>query len=316
MRFLQLIRYKNLLIIIATMIIIRYGLLLPMLTSNYDMLGVTMELQFSLFNFILLVLATVFISASGYIINDYFDVNSDMMNKPDSVIIGKHINRRFAMSMHWIFNILGIACGVVVSFAVKLPQFSFIFIFISGLLWFYSTTFSKEPFIGNLIIAVLVGLVPLIEAIFELIPLNIMYKNYLQELYVSFEALLFWSLGYALFAFLTTLVREMVKDIEDLEGDAAYGRNTIPIAFGIQTAKYVTISIFIVTISSLVFVNFAYLDELFAKIYLLFGIVVPLIISLVLFMRADSAPAYHRVSTFLKIIMIFGLLYIVSKNFI
>ncbi|HON52915.1 MAG TPA: geranylgeranylglycerol-phosphate geranylgeranyltransferase [Bacteroidales bacterium] len=311
---LQLVRYKNLSIIIATMLVVRYGLILPMLQQDYEILNVELDLQFSLFHFILLMIATVSLSASGYIINDYFDVNADMMNKPDKVIIGKYIHRRFAMFLHWFLNIVGVICGGIASYAIGFPHFVMIFVFIAGLLWFYSTTFSREPFIGNILIAVLVALVPLITAVYELLPLNFMYKHILNTMYVSFEGMLFWSLGYALFAFLLTLIREMVKDIEDLEGDAAYGRNTIPIAFGIEWARYITISVFVVTIGALLFVLFAYLQQGFAQLYMIIGIIIPLILTLILFIVSNSAQTYHRVSTLLKIIMILGLLYIISKN--
>lgn len=311
---LQLIRYKNLAIIFATMLVVRYGLILPMLQHDYSVLKVELDLQLSLVHFILLVVATLSLSASGYIINDYFDVNADMMNKPDKVIIGKHIHRRFAMFLHWILNIVGVVCGGIVSYVIGFSHFVMIFVFIAGLLWFYSTTFSKEPFLGNVIIAVLVGLVPLITAIYELLPLNFMYKHILNSMYVSFEGMLFWSLGYALFAFLLTLIREMVKDIEDLEGDAAYGRNTIPIAFGIKPAKYITTSVFVISLGALVFVLFAYLHTGFAQVYMAVGILLPLSITLVFFIKAQTAKSYHTVSTLLKIIMVLGLLYIVSKN--
>ena len=139
--FLRLIRYKNLLIIIATMLIIRYALI-----------GVFMPFQLSTVGFVLLVVATVCLSAAGYIINDYFDVNADMMNRPDKVIIGKSINRRNAMIFHWIFNIVGCVCGALVSLGIGLPKYSFIFLFIAGVLWFYSTTFSREPIVGNIVV--------------------------------------------------------------------------------------------------------------------------------------------------------------------
>lgn len=119
MNYLKLIRYKNLLIIIATMFIIRYALIKEF-----------MPFQLSFFGFCLLVLATVCISAAGYIINDYFDVNADMMNKPDSVIIGKCINRRNAMILHWVLNIIGCVSGAVVSYGIGRESYSLMFIFI------------------------------------------------------------------------------------------------------------------------------------------------------------------------------------------
>ena len=106
----------------------------------------------------------------------------------------------------------------------------------------------------------------------------------------------------------------MVKDIEDLEGDAAYGRNTLPIAFGVRTAKVVTAVIFAITIFSLFIVQVAYLEDLFSVLYMNIAILLPLTVALFLFIRGNSAQAYNRVSTILKIIMILGLLYIATKN--
>jgi len=302
--------------IIATMLIVRYALLEPMLHNEYRFMDVTLRLQLPLIQFVFLVFATLFLTASGYIINDYFDVNADMVNKPDKVIIGKHISRRLAMLLHWVFNILGVVLGGIVSYHIGFFNFTLIFVFIAGLLWFYSTTFSKEPFIGNILVSILVALVPLIEAVYELIPLNFMYKNILNSLYLSFEQLLFWSLGYSIFAFLVSLVREMVKDIEDLEGDSAYGRNTIPIAYGIKAAKYITTAVFGISIFALIFVNIAFIDQSASQLYIYIGILLPLAVSTFLFIKADSPKQYHLVSTLLKIVMIMGLLLLICKSFL
>lgn len=310
---LQLIRYKNLAIILFTMCVVRYGIVLPMAT--YTPLGlINAELQFSLFHFIMLVIATISISAAGYIINDYFDVNADMMNKPDKVIIGKKINRRKAMVMHWVFNIVGVACGIVASIGIGQAYFSLIFVFIAGLLWFYSTTFSKEPLIGNVIVAVLVAIVPLITAVYELLPLNFFYQHILASRFQSFAPILMWCFGFSVFAFLYSLIREIVKDIEDLEGDAAYGRNTLPIAFGIKISKTLVLIMYAVSIIALVVVQFLYVSELFSYLYISLALALPTCISAVMFFKAQSAKAYHRVSTSLKLILIAGLLYVVLRN--
>lgn len=312
--FLQLIRYKNLLMIIATMLVIRYGLIEPMLTQDYASLPAALELQLPFGYFLCLVAATVLLSASGYIINDYFDVNIDMLNKPDKVIIGKYIKRRKALFFHWTFSIIGVIFGAIASVKIGFSQFTMIFVFISGLLWFYSTTFSKDPIIGNVIIAFLVALVPLITAVYELLPLNFMYKQILLSTFVSFEAMLFWSFGYAVFAFLLTLIREMIKDLEDLEGDKTYGRNTIPIAFGIRIAKIVVVAVSIVTLGVMLFVMVSYLQSASAQWYMLIGIIAPFLLTIILSITAKSSLQYARISAILKYIMLGGLLFLVAKN--
>lgn len=314
--FLQLIRYKNLVMIIITQFIIRYGLFEAMLANNYTLVGINLELQLPFLVFLCVVFATVFICASGYIINDYFDVNTDMINKPDKVVIGKHINRRFAILMHWLFNIIGIILGGIASVYIGFWNFTIIFILIACMLWLYSTSFSKQAFVGNIIVALLVAMVPLIIAIYELIPLNNMYYHIMRKVFLSFELLLFWSLGYALFAFLLSLIREIVKDIEDLQGDVAYGRNTIPIALGIPVAKFIVTSLFVITGFALVFVYAAYLQEAATGIYMFAGILAPLTVATVLFIRAQTSKQYSVVSLMLKIIMLFGLLYIPFKHFL
>ena len=313
--FLQLIRYKNLLIIVATQFIMRYGLFYAML-KQYRIMNVTLELQLPFIQFLFLVLATVFICAAGYIINDYFDVNMDMINKPDSVIVGKHISRRIVMLWHWIFNVIGILLGIIVSVHIGHWNFAFLFVFIASLLWLYSTSFSKQAFVGNIIVALLVAMVPLIVAIYELIPLNYMYHRVLSKMYLSFETLMFWSLGYALFAFLLSLIREMVKDIEDFEGDAAFGRNTIPIVFGIPVAKFIVMAIYIITLGALLFVFIAYLQDIPSGVYMFLGIIIPLGVSAFLFLRAQSSKNYSRVSLLLKGVMLLGLLYIPFKHYV
>ncbi|MFO7869595.1 MAG: geranylgeranylglycerol-phosphate geranylgeranyltransferase [Bacteroidales bacterium] len=315
-QFFKLIRYKNLLMIIATQFLMRYALFQPLLETKYSSLAVSLDLQLPFIQFVFLVLATVFICAAGYIINDYFDVNADMINKPDKVVIGKHISRRTAMSLHWVLNIVGILLGGIVSYHIGYINFTSIFVLIITLLWLYSTTFSKQPFVGNILVALLVAMVPLIVAIYELIPLNEMYYQVLKHSFLSFERLLFWSLGYAIFAFLLSLIREMVKDVEDLQGDKAYGRNTVPISLGIPIAKIIISLVYLVTIGALFFVFAMHLRSVLSGLYIFVGIVFPLMLSAVLFVKAQSAQEYKRVSSFLKYIMIIGMAYIPFYNFV
>ncbi len=286
-----------------------------MIVIRYALIGVYMPLLLSTVGFCLLVLATVCISAAGYVINDYFDVNADMMNKPDKVLVGKSINRKTAMIYHWILNIVGCVCGALVSFGIGRPNFTFVFLFIAGILWFYSTTFSKEPILGNVVVALLVAAVPLIEVLYETLPLLSIPLDSLREMHIRLEEILVWSLGYTIFAFLLTLQREMVKDIEDVEGDRTYGRNTLPISLGMGVARYSTIGVSVVVIFSLVFAQICKLNDLYSLLFLNIGIVLPLLYSLFRLVKAETAEDYGRVSLILKLVMLMGLLYLIPLIF-
>ena len=162
----QLIRFPNLVIIVATQYAMRYLLMEPLLPSD------SFSLQFGDLQFFLLVLATVFIAAAGYIINDYFDTQADLINKPSRVVVGIKISRREAMTMHALLNIIGVGIGVYLAFYVGIPSLSFVFLMATGLLWFYSTNYKRQFLVGNLSVAFLTGLVPLMVVLFEIPMLN------------------------------------------------------------------------------------------------------------------------------------------------
>ncbi len=164
---------------------------------------------------VFIIISCISISAAGYIINDYFDVKIDLINKPNDVIIGRHISRRQALFLHQILNIIGGVLGVLAGYKVL-----FINILAITLLWFYASVFKKKPFIGNLIVAFLLALV-LIEIAWVFEPTNVKI----------------WF--YAFLVFSVNLIREIVKDMEDKDGDAAHGANTLPIVLGLVYSKKV-----------------------------------------------------------------------------
>ena len=151
----SLVRFPNLLIIAFTQYAMRYLLMEPLLPSE------TFELQFGAFQFALLVFSTMLIAAAGYIINDYFDTRADLINKPSRVVVGVSISRKEAMILHMILNIMGVGIGVYLALHIGLPALSLVFVLSTGLLWFYSTNYKKQFLVGNLIVAFLTALVPL-----------------------------------------------------------------------------------------------------------------------------------------------------------
>jgi 4-hydroxybenzoate polyprenyltransferase len=311
--FLNLIRWHNLLIVILTMVLMRYAVLEPVIGRMGVVLGngaggeIPMVLQFSLFDFILLVAATVFLTAGGYVINDYFDIKTDLINK-GKVIVGTRIPRRTAMMWHNIFNIVGVSIGFYISWKDGYFWLGTMFLLVSGLLYFYSASYKRQFLIGNLVVATLVAMVPLLVAIYEW-PALYRYYTLNAESLPDINVILYWVGGFALFAFLTTLTREIIKDIEDFEGDIAYGRNTVPVVTGIVAAKIISISLIVITVALLYLVWYLFINDKVTLIYLSAAIVLPLIYVIFKVVVSSDRKQLHNASSIMKVVMLTGILY-------
>jgi 4-hydroxybenzoate polyprenyltransferase len=297
------------LIIAFTQYAIRYLLMEPLLPSD------TFKLQFGNFQFALLVFSTMLIAAAGYIINDYFDTRTDLINKPSRVVVGMSISRREAMILHAILNIIGIGIGIYLAFYVGLRSLSLVFMLSTGLLWFYSTDYKKQFLLGNLIVAFLTALVPLMVVLFEIPLLNREYGEVMIRYDADFNYLFAWVSAFSFFAFVTTLIREIIKDAEDLEGDHAYGMKTVPIVLGAFWTRFAVVSLIVLTLAALTFLLLKYIffsvdpaDTISLAYFSLF-LFLPLIILAILVIRARDKRGYHRASTLIKLIMLSGILY-------
>lgn len=313
--FLALIRWRNLLMVIFTMVLMRYAVLQPLVSKIGVVLQsnpseeLPMRLQFPLYDFILLVLATVLITAGGYVINDYFDIKTDLINR-GKVIVGTRIPRRTAMMWHLVLNALGIGIGFYISWRAGYFMMGAIFLIVSGLLYFYSASYKRQFLIGNLIIALLTAAVPMMVAIFEWPAMYQFYAaNTAGEPDVNF--VLYWTGGFALFAFLTTLTREIIKDIEDFEGDRAYGRNTVPVILGINTSKVIAAALILLTIILIYAVWFFYVHDLITLTYISATVVIPLLFVAFRLRGSSSRENFHNASRLMKVIMIAGMFYAV-----
>lgn len=233
------------------------------------------------FNLLLLSSSTILIAAAGYIINDYYDIKIDYINKPDKVVVGKLVKRRIVLFSHAILNILGIAIGFYLSVSVGIINF------LAGfLLWVYSNQLKRQPFIGNIVIALLTGLSILVIAVYFQRNLNLV-------------------LNYAVFAFSINLVREIIKDMEDLRGDLRFGSKTLPIVWGLRKTKYFLYAL----ISAFVFVLFFLAHQLgnpTLNLFFLF-LIVPIIYLIYLLYRADTQRRFHQLSTYCKLLMLAGI---------
>lgn len=311
--FLKLIRWQNLLIVALTMVLMRYAVLESLLSKISVIMAkdsgseVPMALQFPWYNFILLVASTVFITAGGYVINDYFDIKTDLINK-GRVIVGTKIPRRQAMMWHNIFNLVGVSIGFYISYKAGYFWLGSLFLIVSGLLYFYSASYKRQFLIGNIIVALLTAIVPLLVVFYEW-PALYRYYTLNAVTLPGINFVFYWIGGFALFAFITTLTREIIKDIEDFEGDVAYGRNTVPVVLGILSAKVVSGSLIIVTIALLYLAWFFFINDNITLIYISAAIVLPLLVVVYKIIFSNNRKQLHNASSIMKIVMLTGILY-------
>lgn len=230
----------------------------------------------------MLSLATVLIAAAGYAINDYYDVKIDYINKPERVVIGKSVTRRHAILFHSVLSILGCLIGLYVSW--KIAAINLVSVF---LLWLYSNNLKRLAFVGNLTVAFMTGLAIIIVDVY----------------YRTGHTLI---LIYAAFAFFMTLVREIIKDMEDLKGDHTFGCKTLPIIWGMRKTKFVIYSTLLLFACIVIALNQFYAALLFY--YYLIFLFVPLLALLFQLVRADTKRDFARLSIFCKIIMLLGIL--------
>jgi 4-hydroxybenzoate polyprenyltransferase len=314
--FFRLIRFANLLVIVLTMCVIQLFLRNAHVFENT--------------NFVLLIISTVLIAAAGNIINDYFDVKADRINKPKRLIIGKYIKRRWAMVLHWSFNTVGMLIALYIGYKLQniwVPLIAFLSI---NLLWFYSAYYKRKPLIGNIIVALLIGVLPIYVLLFNL-PIenyilsdqsNIIYSRYFIDVVILVSLL----------AFLLNLIREVVKDIQDVRGDVRLGAQTLPIKYGIKKTKILVVIIFLLVLGlsyvyiykivqwhtifdrnrilSVTQIDFSGIESLI-EIYFYLLLILALLFSLigvVIAISTANTKGYKIASVFFKLAMLFGLL--------
>jgi len=299
--FFKLIRWPNLFFIAVTQVLFRFFVLNFVYRGSNNDYGENIKLSLPLFYW--LVFASICIAAAGYIINDYFDVNIDLVNKPGKLIVDRYIKRRWTIVWHIILSFIGLVISCYIGYKLRnfyIPLFNFAAIIA---LFFYSTTFKKKLLIGNIIISLLTAWVILVltfsEYRFRIIFPDIYWKRLVK---VSFI--------YAGFAFIISLIREVIKDMEDMQGDAKYGCTTMPIVWGLQVSNVFAAVWLVVIIAGIAFVQF-YVIQLgwwLSAIYSLLTIIIPLTWVLRKLYMAQSPKDFHQLSNAVKLVMFTGIL--------
>jgi 4-hydroxybenzoate polyprenyltransferase len=290
--FLKLIRLPNLLIIALTQCLVHYALI--------DAYAVPTAMGIK--GFIILVLSTVSIAAGGYVINDYFDVRVDQINH-DKNPIGHGIDRRAAMLWHLGLSFVGVVLGFFLAYRVGMTSLGGIQLICALLLWAYSTNFQRKVLWGNMIISFLTAMVVLSVGLFEIVPVIDMQNA------ANLKNLFLVIAGYAFFAFLATLIREIVKDAEDYTGDKEMGYDTLPIHIGIPRTKSVLILGSIILLLSILFFTYKILlDQPLHLAYVVLTLILPNVLLIYQLSTASSKKDFHRASTLIKVIMLCGIL--------
>ncbi len=318
--FLNLIRWQNLLIVVLTMVLMRYAVIEPVISKISVILirgtgqEIPLALQFPWYDFLILVAATVFITAGGYVINDYFDIKTDLINR-GKVIVGNKIPRRQAMMWHNVLNIAGVSAGFYISWKAGYFWLGALFLIVSGLLYFYSASYKRQFLVGNIVVAILTALVPMLVVLYEWPAL---YRYYEVNAITSprLDLIFYWVGGFALFAFITTLTREIIKDIEDFEGDMAYGRNTVPVVTGVLTAKIISVCLIIIIIALLYLVWYFFINDKITLIYVSLTVVLPLLFVIYQLIISQNRKQLHSASRLMKIVILTGILYSVLVKII
>ena len=304
--FFRLIRFGNLAIIALLMIIIRYFIFDAGLPGLFS-------LQFDVFNFTLLVLSVVLIAAGGNIINDIYDQETDEINKPHKKIIGTHITETIGWVLYISCTLSGIGIGYYLAhFLLQDNSFLLFHLISPALLWVYASNLKKTALIGNIVVALLAAFVPMTVLTFEYGAMLQTYWDIIQMNVLGnpFQYMFDWSFYLAVFAFITTLVRELIKDIEDIEGDEQTQVKTLAVKIGVEKTKNAALILSIITailviISALKFSLFAN-HRLAVLLYQSATVVSLIVFSILRLKKAESKDEFHFVGNIWKIIMICG----------
>lgn len=297
--YLKLFRWPNLVIMALTQVLFRYAVIIPALH------GRGMQAVLSHADFALLVLATMLISAAAYAINDYFDLRIDRINKPHRIILGRVISRRRAILWHSLLNFLGVGLGVYLAWKTNYWQLALVFVAIPSLLWLYSIRYKRRFLVGNLVVSLLAAFVVIIVWVVE-------YRAMISLPHVETLArqVGLYAGIFAFFAFFSTMIREIIKDAEDLRGDARAGCKTIPIVIGVGGTRRLLLAMMVGMVAFVAYSQVLLLqgDYTWLFAWLLLMVQVPLLGLMIQNARASSPSEFRRMQHLMKFIMMTGIL--------
>jgi 4-hydroxybenzoate polyprenyltransferase len=297
----HIVRPVNLFIVALTQYSINIFLLIP----NFETYGILFSLD--AFHFFLLVLSTTLVCAAGYLINDYFDIEADKINKPQKQFAGSHIAKKKIYISYLIINAIGLSIGAYVAHEAGNVKLVTIHCITIVLLYFYSYAYKRITLLGNIIVSILTVLSILIVGVFEPHLYNLQREG---DYYI---AGLIWKylIGISIFAFLLTLVREIIKDAEDMEGDNHAYVKSVAIVWGLSAVRGICTAIFLVVLAGIVYITFFGVLK-GEKLYIAYSVI---LMSGIIYcgyktLLAKTKQEFHTISTYIKILMFIGIIFL------
>ena len=303
----RLVRWSNLLFLAALIWLMEKWVTVPILDQA------AFGEQLPGYILLLIMLATVFIAAGGYVINDYFDVKIDRINRPDELIVTQSISKPSAMRLSMVLSGTGIICGIAAAGMLRSWTLGILFVIIPGLLWFYSSSYKRLFMVGNLIIALLAGVAPMVVAMANVAILQLRYGTILAYTTLPHD-IYAWVGGFALFAFLLTWIREIIKDMQDQMGDRELECHSMPVVWGEKWTKVFVTGLIVLTIALVGHLWYHVLPfpigwSSLSTRYIALGIVTPMICTLWLLWAAKIPSDYKTCQQVVKFTMLIGMLY-------
>ena len=308
----MLVRWQNLLMTAIVLFVMEKWVATPILCAAY------FGEQLPWWLLTLLMLATVLITAGGYVINDYFDVKIDQINRPDRLIVTRSVTKPEAMRLFQVLTAAGIVCGIVASVCLRSWVTAVIFVFVPGLLWFYSASYKRQFLVGNLIVALAAALCPLLIAIANVAWLKHLYGDVngidVLSLTTLPHDLYLWIGGFAAFAFWGTFIREIIKDMQDVTGDRELECHSLPVVLGEPATKGLVTALLLAMAGAIVWLAWWVIpfpngwNSLHAR-YVVLGLLVPIACELWLLWSARIPSDYRTTQSVMKFVLLLGVLY-------
>lgn len=308
---LRLLRFDNLLFLVILIGVMEKWVIKPIM-AHYQLPEPLLWWQL-----LLLIAAVVLIAAGGYVINDYFDVKIDRINRPDDLIITRDVSKQTAMYIFYALTGAGIACGLVLSLVLHSMSLLTVFILTPGILWFYSASYKRQFLVGNIVVALMAALVPLTVGLAADASIKLLYGDDSMAAQYIVNMCHLWMFGFAVFAFLCTLIREVIKDIEDQEGDRELECHTWPVKYGDTASKVFVTVLTLITVALLTWVTFAWLPahvgltfswgNLASRFYLF--LLVGFACDMWLLWAAKLPADYRHAQQLMKFVMFIGMMF-------
>ena len=292
MKYISVLRPWNLLMVIIAQSLIHYAF--------FERLGIEIALDHGLF--FLLTFATVMIMAGGNVINDILDLEIDQVNKPEKMIVGKKLSLKTAYNLYMALTSIGVLAGFILTRLLDKPALFIVFVLVAAVLYLYSSQLKGILLAGNVLVALMVSLSLLVVPLFDLFPVS---DGRLEATAINASRVI---LHLAVFAFAINLLRELIKDILDVNGDHKAGMQTIPVLLGRKTAGTIAFVLSVgILVLILIYTNLFLYSSRYLLIYTTVLIIAPLLYICTRLWYAEQSSQYALIARLLKLIMLLGL---------